>query len=267
MRESADPPCPAAGGVRLAKFLSQCGVASRRKAEDLVREGRVEVNGATATDLGRRVDPAADRVRVDGRALRHDPRALTLAYFKPRGVLVSRGDPEGRRTVYDELPSKWRGEAPRLLYAGRLDLNSEGLLVLTTDGSLVQAMTRAGAGVEKEYHVRLGRMLSKDELDQLRRGVRLEGEERPTAPCKAWPLDDGGPRRYAIVLREGRNRQVRRMAEALGVQVERLRRVRIGGVALGGMAPGEWRLLDRGEAERLRSNPAPRESARAPVAR
>jgi pseudouridine synthase len=248
--------------LRIGKFLARCGQASRRKAEDLVTGGRVTVNGALVTNLAERVDPTRDTVCLDGAPLRLDLGETTLAYFKPLGVLVSRGDPQGRRTIYDELPLRWQHLAPRLLYAGRLDINSEGLLVVTTDGELVHSLTQAALKVEKEYHVRLDRELSEEELERLRAGVLMEGDERPTAACQAWPL--GGGRRYAVVLLEGRNRQVRRMVQALGAQVERLRRVRIGGLELGTMAPGDWRELAPGEkALLLAQGEAPRAAASA----
>ena len=243
--------------LRIGKFLARCGQASRRKAEGLVTGGRVTVNGAVVTNLAERVDASRDRVCLDGAPLSLEAATTTLAYFKPRGVLVSRGDPQGRRTIYDELPARWRPLAPRLLYAGRLDINSEGLLVVTTDGELVHALTQASIKVEKEYHVRLDRELSEEDLDRLRAGVLMEGDDRPTAPCQAWSL--GGGRRHAVVLLEGRNRQVRRMVQALGAQVERLRRVRIGGLELGSMAPGDWRELAPGEkALLLAQGEAPR---------
>jgi len=225
--------------LRIARFLARCGVAARRKAEEIVSAGRVRVNGQVATDLGRRIDPDRDVVDVDGQRLVLTEHQVTLIVNKPQGYLVSRGDPEGRKTVYDLLPAEWRAHSSRLVYAGRLDYTSEGLLVMTTDGDLANRLVHPSTHVEKEYVVHLDRGLTNMEIRRLREGVPIDDE--PTLPCDV--REDGHPGRYVIVLVEGRNRQIRRMIETVVAKVAALKRVRIGRLLLGNLREGQWRRL------------------------
>ncbi|MCB2155247.1 rRNA pseudouridine synthase [bacterium] len=231
--------------MRISRFLARCGVASRRKAEEIVQAGRVSVNGAVETNLATQIDPKTDKVELDGQLLQLAQEQLTLMVNKPRRVLVSRGDPQDRRTIYDVLPEEYADDADRLLYVGRLDFFSEGLLLLTTDGDLVHRLTHPSNHVEKEYLAWLNRELTPEEETRIRDGIDLE--DGPAAPAQ---LDRQETKRgvlYRIIIHEGRNRQVRRMFEALGVRVDRLLRVRIGGLRLRGMEPGKWRPLTGAE--------------------
>jgi pseudouridine synthase len=235
--------------LRIVRFLARCGAASRRDAADLVRAGRVMINGVVCADLSAQVDPARDVVLFDGKPLALAPRDVTLMLNKPPGVLVSRGDMRGRQTVYDLLPEEHRELASRLAYVGRLDFDTEGLLLLTTDGELVNRLTHPSHEVEKEYRVRASRELTVEEAQRFQEGVEIEG--RKTQACRLTRLDRDGRPAYAVVLREGRNRQVRRMFEALGVRVLHLKRVRIGRLTLGGLPPGHWRELGPEDFRRL----------------
>lgn len=232
---------------RLQKVLAHAGVASRRAAEELIVQGRVTVNGARA-DLGDLADPDADRIEVDGRPVTplQSRRHEYLLLYKPRFVVSTASDPEGRKTVLDLVRSRGR-----IYPVGRLDFDSEGLLLLTDDGDLTYRLTQARFGVEKEYHVLVEDFLDDDRIEELRRGVMLE--DGPAAAERVEILD----RRRAgtwlrVVLTEGRQRQVRRMLQAVGATVVRLRRERMGPLVLGDLRPGESRHLDAREVWSLR---------------
>ena len=231
---------------RLQKYLARTGVASRRASEELIAQGRVAVNGRVVTRLGTAVDPDADRVDVDGRPVR-PPRAHThVLLYKPRGVVSTASDPEGRRTVVELVPA-----AARLFPVGRLDYDSEGLILLTDDGDLTVTLTHPRHEVEKEYYALVDRPLSDADLERLRAGVVLDG--RSTAPAIVERSRPGqGGYWLRVVLREGRNRQVRRMIEAVGGNVMRLVRTRIGPLRLDDLEPGEWRELTTDEVRQLR---------------
>jgi pseudouridine synthase len=238
--------------IRLQKILSTAGVASRRAAEKMIREGRVSVNGATVTELGTRADPDTDDIRVDGR--RVHTAALTprryLLLNKPRGYVTTRSDPQHRRTVMDLI----KGERGYLYPVGRLDYDSEGLLILTNDGDLAARLMHPRHGVERVYEARLRGAPDHHDLERLARGMLIEG--RRTAPARARIVEAGRGARedqsiVEITLHEGRTRQVRKMCEAIGHPVIRLRRVRIGPIADPALPPGSYRELRPEEVRRL----------------
>lgn len=227
--------------MRLARFLAHGGVASRRRAEEIIAAGRVTVGGSTVTDPAFDVGPDDD-VRVDGRPVLAEPREV-WAVNKPAGVVSTAREPGGRPAVVELVDS-----SARLYPVGRLDADSTGLLLLTNDGELANRLTHPRYEVAKAYRAELRRPPSERDLRRLADGVELE--DGPTAPAEVRRL---GERVVEIVLREGRNRQVRRMAEAVGNQVVSLRRVRFGPIALADLAEGEARPLSDEEVERLRA--------------
>lgn len=233
---------------RLQKVLSQAGVASRREAERLIVEGRVKVNGRLVTELGTKVDVDKDHVRVDGKPIRKEGLVYLLLH-KPKGCVTTAKDPEGRRTVLDLL----EGVEARVYPVGRLDYNTEGLLLLTNDGQLTQALIHPRHQVEKEYLAQVRGLPAEETLDRLRTGIRLE--DGVTAPAEIYLLETLPEKNRAIVkvvLREGRNRQVRRMFEAIGHPVWSLKRVRFAFLTLQGVRRGQWRHLTAEEVARLR---------------
>ena len=227
-------------GERLQKVLAGAGLGSRRHCESLIEAGRVTVNGRTA-ELGMRVDAERDEVRVDGTRISLGRGLVYYLLNKPRGVVVTASDPEGRPTVLELVPPQ-----PRVFPVGRLDLDTEGLLILTNDGDLAQHLTHPSSGVEKEYLAELDAPLTASQLRRLRDGVMLE--DGMTAPARAAPV---APRALRLVIHEGRNRQVRRMCAAVGRQVLRLVRTRIGPVADRRLGPGQWRPLTLDEVRSL----------------
>lgn len=231
---------------RLQKYLARCGVASRRASERIIVEGLVRVNGTVVTELGTTVDPDQDRVEFDGEPVVPPSQLTYVALHKPLGVVSTANDPQGRPTVleYIDLPN-------RLYPVGRLDYDSEGLIVLTDDGDLAMHLTHPRHVVEKEYRAFVQGDVSDATLRQLSRGVELDGSL--TAPAtfqRREVLPDGVWVR--VILREGRNRQIRRMAEVVGLDVQRLVRVRIGSLHLGPLPSGAWRQLRAAEVDALR---------------
>lgn len=241
-------------GDRLQKVLARAGIGSRRVCEDYIVRRRIRVNGEVAI-LGRRVHPESDVIEFDH--VRVTTRADLVHYLlnKPRGVVTTAHDPQGRQTVLDLVPSE-----QRIFPVGRLDLDSEGLIVLTNDGDLAQALTHPSLGVEKEYLAELRGVPTRSDLRLLREGIELE--DGLTAPATVTLSDEhGGNSAISIAIHEGRNRQVRRMCEAIGHPVRRLIRVRIGPIADPGLSPGEWRELNPSEVRSLHAatgnRPAP----------
>jgi len=237
--------------VRLQKILAGAGVASRRAAERLITEGRVSVNGAVVRELGARADAAADRIEVDGRRVRVVTRFRYLLLNKPRGCVTTRFDPQGRPTVLDLL----KGVHEYVYPVGRLDYDSEGLLILTNDGDLAARLMHPRYEVEREYHARVRGTPDARTMERLARGVVIEGDR--TAPADVRLVATGQGRDedqalLAITVHEGRQRQVRRMCEAVGHPVVRLRRVRIGPISDPDLVTGSWRELKASEVARLR---------------
>ena len=231
---------------RLQKFMAEAGVASRRACEELIRQGRVTVNGETAS-LGRSVEPKQDRVELDGKPVQKEQRRTVILLYKPRGVVSTSSDPEGRRTVQDYFR-----EIPERLYnVGRLDLNSEGLLLMTNDGALANRLTHPRYGVEKTYYAVCDGRLTASEAARLTNGVELEDGVTAPARVDAVRTTQCGDTSFLITIHEGRNRQIRRMLEAVGHRTLRLKRERFGPLSLGTLAPGEWRKLSDEEIKKL----------------
>lgn len=230
-------------GVRLQLVIARAGVASRREAERLVRQGRVRVNGKVVVELGTRVTPK-DRVEIDGERIGSAEPKLTVLLFKPGGVMTTMKDPEGRRTVRElvsDLPY-------RLVPVGRLDYATEGLLLLTTDGELARRMMHPSWEVPKTYAVKVGGHPSRASLDRLRQGVELE--EGTTSPALVDVLESGDRHTWLeITIREGKNRQVRRMCEAIDHAPKRVVRTAIGAIDAGIMKPGQYVILDGQDLE------------------
>jgi 23S rRNA pseudouridine2605 synthase len=231
--------------MRLAKYLAHAGVASRRAAEELIAAGKVSVRGEVVTDPARDVDEGSD-VSVDGRGVAPEPREV-WAVNKPAGVVSTAREP-GKRQAITELVDSER----RLYPVGRLDADSTGLILLTNDGELAHRLTHPRYGVPKTYRLRVARPPSDADLERLRRGVRLE--DGPTSPAE---IERRGEREIEVTIREGRKRQVRRMAEAVGNEVEGLTRIRIGSLELGDLPRGAARVLEPKEIAALWEDSAP----------
>ncbi len=233
-------------GERLQKVLARIGIGSRRACEELIAEGRVTVNGAVPVP-GRRVDPAGDRVELDGVPLPVRPGLVHYLLNKPAGVVSTAEDTHGRPTVVSLVPAE-----PRVFPVGRLDLDSEGLLVLTNDGELTHRLTHPSFGVPKEYLVQVEGEPTAGQVRRLRQGIELE--DGPTAPARVSVI---GPGLLRVAIHEGRNRQVRRMCEAVGHPVARLVRTRIGPISDPGLAPGAYRSLGLDEVRALAAAATP----------
>jgi 23S rRNA pseudouridine2605 synthase len=244
---------PGAGaeGERLQKVLARAGLGSRRACEELIADGRVTVNGEVA-ELGRRVDPDHDEVAVDGVPATVRPGLVHYLLNKPRGVVTTASDPQGRPTVVELVPSD-----PRVFPVGRLDVDTEGLLVMTNDGDLAFRLTHPSHGVEKAYLAEVEGRPSPAAVRRLREGVALDDGTTSPARVSLTP-----PNVLRLVLHEGRNRQVRRMCETVGYPVVRLVRYRIGPVVDPSLAPGRWRVLERAEVRALQEAAAGARPAR-----
>jgi 23S rRNA pseudouridine2605 synthase len=230
---------------RLQKILANAGVASRRKSEALIVEGRVTVNGAVVTELGTKADPESDHIKVDGRLIRPPGRLVYIALNKPDNVVSTASDPQGRETVLDFLP----GIRERVYPVGRLDYHSTGLILLTNDGEFANAVTAARSHVPKTYLVKTKGQLTSEEEQEFRTGIPLSGQR--TAPAGLRLIRRGENPWYEVRLFEGRNQQIRIMFKHFGHLVEKLRRVRIGTLELGSIKPGEFRHLTPEEVRKL----------------
>lgn len=227
--------------MRLNRYLAACGVCSRRDADKLIEQGVVTINGKTAVP-GSRVTER-DRIAVRGKALQDPNKKVVLAYYKPVGVTCTERDAHARKIVIQELKYP-----VRVTYAGRLDRDSEGLLLMTNDGGLIDAMMRGSNGHEKEYIVKTDRAWSEDALENMRQGLYLEELKVTTRPCR---IEQIGPKTLRMVLTEGMNRQIRRMCQSQGYKVTSLKRTRVVNVELGKLKPGEYRELTEAEQAAL----------------
>lgn len=239
--------------IRVQKIIADAGLASRREAEDWIREGRVKVNGRVV-GLGDRADPERDAVRIDGKRLhpRTGPKSYVLLN-KPKGYVTTVDDPEGRNTVLDLLPPALRGGVKPV---GRLDVQTEGLLLLTNDGELARLVTHPSTGCPKEYRVKVSGVPTEPQLEKLRRGIPFEGRRTRAADIQRVSTTErggGGNTWLRVVLKEGRTRQIRRMFEAIGHPVSKLKRVAIGPIRDDRLPTGAWRPLSRVEVEKLRA--------------
>lgn len=227
--------------IRINKYLASCGVCSRRDADVLVSEGRVRVNGRTA-QMGTQVSPG-DIVEVNGNRLRGKEKTAVLAFYKPVGVTCTERDSHAEKIIRDMI------DYPvRVTYAGRLDKESEGLLILTNDGDLIDAMMRGANGHEKEYMVKVDKEVTPDFLRQMSEGVFLKELQTTTRSCVTEPV---GKYTFRIILTQGLNRQIRRMCKALGYEVKSLKRVRVMNILLGNLAPGKYREVAGAELAQL----------------
>jgi 23S rRNA pseudouridine2605 synthase len=256
--------------ARLQKLIAAAGIASRRKAEELIAQGRVTVNGQVVSEPGSKADPERDSIKVDGKLLRGPQRHIYLVLNKPKGYVTTVSDPEGRPTVISLL----RGVGERIYPVGRLDYSSEGLLLLTNDGELANKLTRASSHVPKTYLVKISGRASEEDIGKLRRGIRIgsrpyqkPGEQaRPqrqarriepgpakavhTAPAQVRLIKEAENPWYEVTLIEGRNRQIRRMFEEIGHHVEKIKRIRYGPLSLD-IEPGQFRELTPKEIQLL----------------
>jgi 23S rRNA pseudouridine2605 synthase len=231
--------------VRLQKFLAEAGIASRRAAEGIILEGRVSVNGHTISELGKKIDPVHDHVVLDGKGIKAR-RKIYLALNKPKGLVCSRKDEEGRPTIYDLLPKEWG----HLHSVGRLDFNSEGLLFLTNDGELSLRITHPRYGIRKKYVAMVDGRVDDTMLKILERGVFSEGEKLRAE--KARLISAGSSQSVVeLELSEGKYREVRRMFETQGRTVKKLARIQIGKIKLGELKTGKWRTLTESEIKSL----------------
>ncbi len=253
-------------GDRLQKILAQAGIASRRKAEGIILAGRVQINGQIVTELGTKADPAHDHIRVDGKLLHGRQPERYFLLNKPRGYVTTLDDPEGRPTVLDLLAAASQkkilgahSKLPRLYPVGRLDYLREGLLLMTNDGALANSLSKASAGIEKTYLVKVSGVPTPQALDQLRHGVmidraRMQEKQRRdrvlTSPAKVEQVRGGDNPWFQVSLTEGRNRQLRKMFEEVGHHVEKIRRIGYGALVLD-VPPGTFRELTAGEVTAL----------------
>ncbi len=236
--------------MRLQRYISQSGRASRREAERMMLAGRVTVNGTVVTQMGVRIDPSSDKVSLDGEPIHSSP-VRWVAFHKPAGVLTTRADPHGGVTIYDRLPS----QLSKLRYVGRLDKDAEGLLLLTNDGQLSNALAHPRGEIEREYWLRVAGTLEPATINRLTSGIELD--DGFARAVRARLIDsDKVSSTLKLVVTEGRKREVRRLLSAVGHPVMRLRRIRYGPLALGALKKGSWRDLDDDEVAALASAPS-----------
>jgi 23S rRNA pseudouridine2605 synthase len=235
---------------RLQKIMAAAGIASRRRAEEIIAAGRVTLNGKVVTELGTKADPEVDQISVDGQPLKRAERLLYFMLNKPKGYVTTVSDPEGRPTVMEFV--SYRKE--RLYPVGRLDYASEGLLLMTNDGELAQKLTKAGSHVPKTYLVKISGRPDAKGIDRLRRGITItleDGQRVKTSPARIRLVEDAPNPWYEVILIEGRNRQIRRMFQHVGFLVEKIQRVQLGPLKLD-VPPGKIRPLTVREVAQLK---------------
>ena len=227
--------------MRINKFLSTCGVASRRKAEDIILAGRISVNGKVITELSTDIDENNDRVFLDGKRVQYTSNYIYLMLYKPKGCITSLSDEKGRKTVMDFIPEKYR---PYVKPVGRLDYDSEGLLLFTNDGDFAKEITSPASKIKKHYIVKIEGNITRAETLKLSRGVELD-ENTKTAPAMIKVLEEGKDKtKLEVVIQEGKNREIRRMFESIGKNVVFLKRTQIGMLRLGGLPRGTTKPFD-----------------------
>lgn len=234
--------------IRLQKIIADAGIASRREAEKLILEGCVSVNGKIITELGFKADPVEDYIKVNGKLIKRNEKIIYIAFNKPKQVMCTTSDPEGRETIYDIIKKKIK---ERVWPVGRLDYHSEGLIILTNDGELTLRLTHPKYKVEKVYEVKVKDIPSEDKIDKLRKGVYLE--DGKTLPCEINFIKKTRENSwYSVVLREGKKQQIRRMFMRIGHPVMKLKRVAIGPLKLGKLPIGDYRYLTEKEVRELK---------------
>ncbi len=231
--------------MRLNKFLSNSGVASRRKCDTLISEGKVTVNGRVVTEMGVNINEKRDKVTAEGKEVKLPSSFVYIKLNKPKGYACTASDEKGRKTIYELVKCQ-----QRLFSVGRLDYDTEGLILLTNDGDFANKIMHPSYNIEKEYKVNVEGEVKESELAVLRAGVVVEGERMPEAKVK-WLCYEKGTTKLSVVIDEGQNRQIRRMFEAIGRSIKLLKRVRIGEVTLGGLKRGDYRDLNERELSSL----------------
>lgn len=234
--------------MRLQKYLARAGVASRRASEELIREGRVRVDGQVVSVLGTKIDPGASRVEVDDRLVQIEPPRWIMLH-KPPGYLCTRSDPEGRRTIYDLMDA----DLASLFHVGRLDYMSEGMLLLTNEGDVAEQLLHPRNRVRRRYEVTVAGPVSKSLASRVREGVELDDGLARVEDFRVRPGGRPDQMLLELSLREGRNREVRRLMDAVGLTIHALKRVAFGPLELGNLPRGSWRSLEQGEIDRLRA--------------
>ena len=229
--------------MRLNKFLSMCGIASRRKADELIEDGKVLVNGKVASELGTIVDEKKDIVEYNGKRISIESEFVYFKLNKPKGYISSNADEKGRKTIFDLLPKD-----KKLFSIGRLDYNTEGLILITNDGNFAEALAHPRYEIEKEYIVTIEGKILESELAVLRNGVVENGKRMPKAKVEAIKFE-GKITKISVIINEGQNHQVRRMFDAIGKTIVLLKRVRVGDFVLGGLQRGKFKELSKAEME------------------
>lgn len=231
--------------MRLNKFLSNSGIASRRKCDELIEQGKVSVNGKVVTEMGFKINEKKDKVKVEGKDVTLPSSFVYIKLNKPKGYACTASDEKGRKTIYDLVDCE-----ERLFSIGRLDYDTEGLIILTNDGDFANSVAHPRYQTEKEYRVTCEGEIKESELAVMRKGVVIDGERMPSARVEKLSYENGFTK-LAVIIDEGQNRQVRRMFEAIGHQIKLLKRVRIGLVKLGGLKRGEYKDLTEEELNLL----------------
>ncbi|HTR81866.1 MAG TPA: pseudouridine synthase [Bacteroidota bacterium] len=231
--------------IRLNRFIAMAGVASRRKAEELITRGDVTVNKQVVTDLSTKVSPSTDRVAINGKNISIEEKSVYLVLNKPKDYITTARDERNRKTVYDLVRTR-----ERIFPVGRLDRNTTGVLLFTNDGELAHRLMHPSHQIEKTYHVEVTGSIEQKDIEKMKKGVHLE--DGKTSPARISPVPGTKNKNLVITIHEGRNRQVRRMLESLGYEVKRLERIEYAGLTSEGLGRGRWRYLSRPEVDRLK---------------